>query len=149
MALAHKHVAALAVFVVLVAVGSGFVATGNVVQISSPTSHSLNLYVNSLDFPSKFSDTYVASATVTNTGRQSVTFVGYELVIVRPDGTGRHATTGFVNIGAGETKTFQLSALTNTAPGTHNAVFSLDTEDDYVETDESDNTYRATFATSY
>ncbi len=149
MVLEHKHVAALAVFVVLVVVGSGFLATGNVVQISSPTPHGLNLYVNSVDFPSKFTDTYVTSATVTNTGRQSVTFVEYELVLVWPDGTHRTGTTGFVNIGAGETKTFQLSALTNAAPGTYNAVFSLDTADDFVETDETDNSYRTTFTTKY
>src|SRR3989344_6750882 len=100
MVLEHKHVAALAVFVVLVVVGSGFLtqseqssdvqqtlrglfATGNV-AVSNPTAHGLNLYINSVDFPAKFpvgSASYHGTATVTNTGSQSVTSVYYRLDI--------------------------------------------------------------------
>ena len=146
MVLEHKHVAALAVFVVLVVVGSGFLTTGNV-TISNPVSHGLNLYVNSVDFPTKLVSAYVPRATLTNSGPQSVTFINYELTIVRPDGTQWAKTAGFVNIGAGETKTIDLPAM-DIAEGTYNAVFKLDIDDRYVETDEADNTYATTFTTS-
>jgi hypothetical protein len=150
MVLEHKHVAALAVFVVLVVVGSGFLATGNV-AITNPTSHGVNLYINSVDFPARLTPTYVPHATLTNSGRQSVTFVNYRLDVYPAGGNlgTRYYTgkSGFVNLGAGETKTIELPALDIVA-GTYSAVFKLDIDDRYIETDESDNTYTTTFTTS-
>ena len=163
MVLEHKHVAALAVFVVLVVVGSGFLtqseqssdvqqtlrglfATGNV-AVSNPTAHGLNLYINSVDFPAKFpvgSASYHGTATVTNTGSQSVTSVYYRLDISNLANSFYQGRADFVHIGAGETKTFDLAGLDLDA-GTYRAVFKLDTEDSFVETDETDNTYTTVF----
>ncbi len=146
MVLEHKHVAALAVFVVLVVVGSGFLTTGSFVT-SNPTSHGLNLYVNSVDFPGKFpagSASYQGTATVTNTGSQSVTSVYYRLDISNLANSFYQGRADFVHIGAGETKTFDLPGLDLEA-GTYRAVFKLDTADSFVETDETDNTYTTVF----
>jgi len=144
----HKHIAALAVFAVLVIVGSGFLATGNVV-ISNPTSHNLNLYVNTMDFPAKHTDfSYAPAAIITNTGAQSVTFINYELTVQRttpdPKQTGFAKSQGSFNIGAGETKTIALPGM-DINSGEYSAVFKIDVDDRYVETDETDNTYTTTF----
>ena len=147
----HKYIAALAVLVVLVVVGSGFMSTGNV-AISNPTSHRLNLYANSVDFPVKFvsgMSTYHGTATVTNTGSNSVTFVNYEITLTAPNGASYVGKQGWFNINAGETKTFDLPDMDLNGANTYSYVFKIDTDDRYIETDETDNTYAGTFTVRY
>ena len=145
----HGYVAALAVFVVAIAFGAGSV-TGNVSVHSSPHSD-LNFYVNSIFFPAKLipgTNSYHATATVTNSGSESASFVYYRLDVYSQGG--RYAgVDGFVHLGAGETKTFELPNLSDLTAGTYRATFILDTQNRYTEIDELDNTYKTTFDLAY
>jgi hypothetical protein len=145
----YSYVAVLAVLIVAVTFGSGLI-TGNVSVHSSPHSN-LNFYVNSVSFPAKFTpgtNSYHATATVTNSGLQSASFVYYRLDVYSQGG--RYAgVDGFVNLGAGETKTFDLPDMSDLTAGTYSATFTLDTGYRYTETNELDNTYKTTFDLTY
>ncbi len=149
MASTHTYAAVLAIFVVLAFAGANL--TGNASAHRIYQHGDVNFYINSVDLPTKFTPgmpTYNSKATITNAGSQSASFVHYTLELYDPGGR-YSAVAGFVHIGAGETKTFDLPSMPDLTVGTYRATFKIDTEDRYVETDETDNVYRTTLVLSY
>ncbi len=145
----YNYVVVLAVLAAAVTFGPGLI-TGNVSVHSSPHSD-LNFYINNVYFPPKFTSgisSYHATATVTNSGSQSASFVYYRLDVYSQGGR-YSGVDGFVHLAAGETKTFALPDMFDLTAGTYTATFKLDTQNRYTETSESDNTHATTFTVGY
>jgi hypothetical protein len=143
---AHPYIAALAVFIVIVAVGSGVIMTGAYVT-SSPTQHPVDIAMVDASFPEKLTDKthYIGSITLANYGTVSASSVKYNVLVTNADSGGlTWQNEGRVALMVGETKTIELPTF-DIVPGRYHVKATADSAYDFNEADELNNVFEDTF----
>ncbi len=142
---AHPHIAALAVFIVIAAVGVGVVTTGAYVT-QNPTQHPVDVVAVDASFPEKVNPaSYVGSVTLANHGTVSASNVQYRVLITDAANGGlTWQNEGRATLMIGDSRTIELPHFDIRA-GTYKVKFFVDSAYDFNEGDESNNLFEGTF----
>ncbi len=143
---AHPHIAAIAIFIVVATVGSGIVLTTGAYVTSAPTQHPVDIAAVDASFPEKVNQvSYVGSVTLANYGSVSATSVQYKILVT--DAVSGGMVWQYANretLLAGDMRTFELPHF-DVRAGTYRVTVLADSAYDFNEADELNNSFEDIF----